>query len=267
VSGKRRVRDFQKTDPHLRDHPAFLKFTRTLGVNANLSHGILSGLWSFAFKFAHDGDLSRFEPEDIGSALGWDDLDVWSALVASGFVGKDGVLHDWHEWGGAIFFDRQREAQRKWDERNPSEQEQLSEDKTGQCPEEKRIDKKPPYSPPKGDERFEVFWAAYPPRPHNNRQKAVRAWNARIKAGEDADRLIAASRHYAIDRATQDPTYTLLAATFLGPDLRYETYVDPPKNGNGGNGGGQPPAPDGMRWAYIWDIEKNCSERKLVPDG
>jgi len=142
VSGTRRVRDFQKTDPHLRSHPSFLKFKRRLGVNSNLAHGILAGVWAFAFDFAHDGDISRFSAEDLAMALDWenDAEQTWTALHDSGFL-SDGVISDWAGWGGALFSERDSEARRKWDERkarkdentrNPSEQESMSADVQGQ---------------------------------------------------------------------------------------------------------------------------------------
>jgi hypothetical protein len=104
---------------------------------------------------------------------------------------------------------------------------------------------------------FENFWTAFPPKPHNNKKGAWRCWQTRLRAGEDKDRMIAASRHYALTRAALDPTFTMLAQTFLGPDLRYEAFVDPP-NGNGGNGHKE--APEGMRWATFVDYDERGHE-------
>jgi hypothetical protein len=132
----RRQRDWQKTDPHLRSHPAFVKFQRRLGCSATVAHGILTGLWSFAFRFAQDGDISRFSPEDLELALEWD-VDGPRVMTAlEGTFLKKGVIHDWEEWGGALFAKRKGDAERQWDsrearkKRNESEQEEVSHDVT-----------------------------------------------------------------------------------------------------------------------------------------
>ena len=85
---------------------------------------------------------------------------------------------------------------------------------------------------------FEQMWAAFPPKPHNNKKAAFRCWTTRLRAGEEPERMVAAARHYATSRAAKDPLFTMLASTFLGPDLRYEEYVDEQGgNGNGSHGG------------------------------
>jgi hypothetical protein len=136
VSGQRRVRSWQKADPHLRRHPSFLKFARLLDVNPNLANGILSGVWAFAFDFAPDGDLSRFDPDDLALSLDWemDGALVWRAMRDAGFLESGGIIADWESWGGAVFSDRKREAERKWDQRNLSEQENVSTGHTGTMP-------------------------------------------------------------------------------------------------------------------------------------
>jgi hypothetical protein len=136
VSGRRRVRDWQGTDPHLRQHPTFLKFRARLGVPVALAHGLLSGLWAFAFDFAHDGDVSRFSPEELSLGVGWEgDPQAFVDALSVGFV-VDGIIHDWESWGGRLFAERKADSERKWDERNKETlalQESLSTDKTGQC--------------------------------------------------------------------------------------------------------------------------------------
>lgn len=157
MSGARRSRDWQKTDPHLRRHPMFARFKAALGVSTTEAHGVLSGIWAFAFDFAHDGDLSRFTPDDIALAIEWDgDADkLWSAL-SIGFI-SDGALHHWHEWGGALFFTRKTDAERKWDARNSDMQGKVSSDVQGSpgtkrdnAPEKRREEKRdqePPLPP------------------------------------------------------------------------------------------------------------------------
>lgn len=267
MSGKRRVRDWQKTDPHLRSHPYFVKFKSRLGVSSNEAHGILSGLWAFAFNFAHDGDLSRFDAEDIALGVEWEgDPDALMAALAVGFV-NNGIIHDWYEWGGKLFGEHIEDAQRKYDSYH-SEQGKISTEKTGEnrrMPQRREEKKKPPsYSPLRG-EQFEVFWAIYPKRKGNNRRKTVAAWNARLRDGETPERMIAASRHYAEERSGKDETYTLMAATFLGRDLRYEEWVDPPRAVITGNGKPPEVPKDGYRWACYTNPYTNVDSWKEVP--
>jgi hypothetical protein len=147
----RRVRDFQKVDPHLRSHPAFLDLCCHLGSEPIVAHGLLSGLWAFAFKFCQNGDVGRFTGRQIAAAVGWaGEPDVMmTALRDSGFLTGD-VIHDWAEWGGALFTEREYESRMRWDrrhrekERNRDEQEDVSGDVRGQKrtvrPEESRVE-------------------------------------------------------------------------------------------------------------------------------
>ena len=60
---------------------------------------------------------------------------------------------------------------------------------------------------------FEAFWRAYPR--HDDKPDAFKAWKAAIKAGGDADAIIAGAERYAAERATENPKYTKYAATYL----------------------------------------------------
>jgi len=161
MTGKRRVRDWQATDPHLREHPYFKRLVRRLDVSPVMAHGLLSGLWAFGFRFAHDGDVSRFSAEDIAIAAGWEgDPDaMMDALTCSGFI-ENGVLHHWHEWGGRLFAERDAEAGGRWERRNRTKQEKVSGDVRGQtrtipdnAPEERRVEKKRVNPPPSTEQK------------------------------------------------------------------------------------------------------------------
>jgi len=69
---------------------------------------------------------------------------------------------------------------------------------------------------------FETFWAAYPPRPGHSKRRALRAWKARISDGVSPEAMTAGATKYAASRAGKDPTFTMHASTFLGPDRRFE---------------------------------------------
>ena len=108
---------WQKTDPTLRSHPTFLDLVAELDSTPILVDGLLSGLWRMAFTDAPDGDISRFKPRALARAVGWmGDCDVMlHALTDTGFLCEDDgrlVIHDWADWGGALFAERAANANR-----------------------------------------------------------------------------------------------------------------------------------------------------------
>jgi hypothetical protein len=62
-------------------------------------------------------------------------------------------------------------------------------------------------------ESFERFWRIYPRKVA--KEGARRAFEKALKAGADADVLIAGAQRYAIERQEQDPKYTKHPATWL----------------------------------------------------
>lgn len=85
---------------------------------------------------------------------------------------------------------------------------------------------KPPYPP-----KFEAFWSAYPR--HDEKRKAFRVWQARIRAGVKPDELVRAATLYAAKVAREGtlPKFVKLAATFLGPDEHWKESLStsPPR--------------------------------------
>lgn len=70
---------------------------------------------------------------------------------------------------------------------------------------------------------FEEVWKLYPKRPNNSKPKALKAWAARIHAGENPDTMLAGVQAYAayVDRGGIQPRFIKLGATFFGPDKPY----------------------------------------------
>lgn len=276
MGGSRRQRDWQKCDPHLRRHPAFIRFRDSLNIGDNEAHGILAGLWAFAFDFAQDGDLSRFSKEDVALSIGYQGSPE-QLFMSLGRHFLDGDrIRAWEEWGGALFTDRIGEAQRKWDQRNRSkrsEQEEVSTDvpgtsgdKMGQCgtvpPEKRRVEESrehlnPPSIPPTpsdqdddevlegdivtrvdGDALFDlVFWPSWPTGGSRKR--------ARLRflshSPEEMEAIITAAGHYTAH--VQALRFTVRAEYFVGGEKSYwEEWADGPpplaSNWFGGNGGG-----------------------------
>ncbi|WP_205191559.1 helix-turn-helix domain-containing protein [Burkholderia sp. LMG 13014] len=79
------------------------------------------------------------------------------------------------------------------------------------------------------DADFERAWSIYPKREGGNpKAAALKAWRARLREGEDAERLIAATGAYASAqrRAGNVGTrFVKLASTFFGPDRHYADFA------------------------------------------
>lgn len=79
------------------------------------------------------------------------------------------------------------------------------------------------------DPNFEEAWLAYPKREGgNSKAAALKAWQARIRDGEDPVRLVAATRAYAADLRQADrigTRFVKLASTFFGPDRHYADFA------------------------------------------
>jgi hypothetical protein len=73
---------------------------------------------------------------------------------------------------------------------------------------------------------FDVFWADYPKRAGGNpKGRARNAWNARIRDGAVPDAIIQGRNRYIAHLRAEGKLgtrYVMQAATFLGPDKRWE---------------------------------------------
>lgn len=97
----------------LREHPKLKRLARLLRVERPTAVGYLHYLWWWAMEYAPDGDLSRFDDEDVADATEWpgDPAELMGALRASGFM--DGSeLHDWKDYGEKLYRRRKANAER-----------------------------------------------------------------------------------------------------------------------------------------------------------
>lgn len=102
----------------LGNHPKTRKLCLLLGVTKPTAVGHLHYLWWWAFEYAQDGDLSRFDVLDIAIAGEWDgDPGAFvDALTSVGFLDRDGdalSIHDWADNGGKLIEKRKADAERK----------------------------------------------------------------------------------------------------------------------------------------------------------
>ncbi|MFL9890209.1 helix-turn-helix domain-containing protein [Paraburkholderia sp. RL17-381-BIF-C] len=82
------------------------------------------------------------------------------------------------------------------------------------------------------DEQFEQAWAAYPKRAgSNSKRDALKAWKARLAAGECFETLMSGVARYAKyceDTGKTGTEYVKMAATFFGPSRHFAEAWEPP---------------------------------------
>lgn len=100
-------------------HPKTVRLMRRLNVSKNEAIGIIHQLWWWAMDFAPDGDLTRFDAEEIAIAVDYDGdpAALMDALISSGWIDKNpetsGVsVHDWEHYGGKFLQRKLANAER-----------------------------------------------------------------------------------------------------------------------------------------------------------
>jgi hypothetical protein len=103
----------------LAQHPKTRKLARLLGVPIPTAIGHLHLLWHFALKYAPDGELSRFDWDDIENGVMWEGTpdEFCAQCIAAGWLDLDDVtevlsIHDWDEYGGKYITRKEANAQR-----------------------------------------------------------------------------------------------------------------------------------------------------------
>lgn len=113
--------------PNLRTNRKFVRLRRLLGNPSDRDLvGSLVMLWAQVFNESPTGDVSTWTDDEIADCAGWEETDVpgtsqgrhgtngtfRKALETSRFI-VAGHLHDWDEWGGYLYKQRQEQADRK----------------------------------------------------------------------------------------------------------------------------------------------------------
>lgn len=105
------------------DHPKAKRLAKRLGMAVPAAVGHLICLWTWCMTIAPDGDLSRFDPEDIEAAAGWGGEDGLFVVAATECrwlddTGSGLVIHDWADWAGTLVTRRANERKRSADRRS-----------------------------------------------------------------------------------------------------------------------------------------------------
>jgi hypothetical protein len=103
-------------------HPKTKRLARRLGLPIPTAVGYLACLWCWCLEYAQDGNLSRYDAEELADAAmyqGEDSEGFVIALIDAGFLEKvDGLqVHDWHDYAGRLVERRAANAKRMKDAR------------------------------------------------------------------------------------------------------------------------------------------------------
>lgn len=85
------------------DHPKFQRLQRRLSLTRFQAIGLLEALWHFTGRYAQQGDIGRWEDEEIAGWMEWngDSSELLETLVSCGWLDRHPVyrlvVHDWHE--------------------------------------------------------------------------------------------------------------------------------------------------------------------------
>lgn len=82
------------------EHPKFKRLAKLLGSPPTYHvAGILECLWYMTANFADDGNISKVGVDSFEAWMGWggEAGELWSTLIASGFLNDDGTVHDWYD--------------------------------------------------------------------------------------------------------------------------------------------------------------------------
>ncbi len=96
-------------------HPKTRKAARLAGVSVVTMVGHLHFLWWWSLDFAQDGDLARYDDDEIAEAAAWegDPEGFVAALLAAGFIDEGRALHDWDDYAGKLVEQRRANADRQ----------------------------------------------------------------------------------------------------------------------------------------------------------
>ena len=95
-----------EVNSELRNCPQLFELAELLGVPLPEALGVLIDLWLWALDVAPDGDLNRFNSEDIARVLEWDGdaKNLIPALKKSGFLDENNVICARDKYSGELLY-------------------------------------------------------------------------------------------------------------------------------------------------------------------
>jgi len=244
----------------LRAHPKTRKAARALDIPPVHVIGHLHALWHWALDLADDGDLSKFDADDLAIGAEWegDPQQFVDALVDCGFGGgpgfleRDGaygdpedgltgalVLHDWWAYAGKLVSRRQRDRKRKSEARSDTTPEDVRGTSNGQAQDvgrtagksHTRPDPTQPdqTEPDLTEDHLAKFGEVYPRKDGmkwggTSLGQVRKSW---LKlTGDDREAALAGAKHYADYVAQPGAPIVAMATTWLNQQ-RWEQFQEP----------------------------------------
>jgi len=104
-----------KIDIDLINHPKTKKLARNLDISIPAAIGHLISIWTWSMKYAEDGNLGKYDQDQMASAAIWvaDSTEFVSAMIDANFLENDFRLHDWQDFAGALLEKRAANAERE----------------------------------------------------------------------------------------------------------------------------------------------------------
>lgn len=99
-------------------HPKFCRLMRRLSLSKFSTVGVLESLWMMAAQFTDDGDLTRFDAEDIAAYIDWPDEPqrLIDALVECGWLDQSDhqlMVHDFADHAPHFVSERLRKREQR----------------------------------------------------------------------------------------------------------------------------------------------------------
>lgn len=227
------------------NHPKTLRLARKLNISVPAAVGHLHLLWHWALDHAPDGDVSRYDADDLAIGAMWegDPAEFVAALIAcgpggsAGFLEVDLKLHDWSEHGGR--YERRVAAAKKaattrWNMQTQCEgnadalQTECVSDAQRNAEERREENTPTPPAPVRDvpDDDFDRFWQQYPRK--LVRKEALKAWR-QVTKSTDAEVIISGLGAWCSywRRLKTQPQHIPHASTWL----RQERWNEQPQGG------------------------------------
>jgi len=211
------------------NHPKTIELAVQLGVCIPQAIGHLELLWAFVAQKTPRGNIGRWSDAVIAHAAQWsEEPEAFAkALIVSGFCDEHDehriVIHDWSEHCPNWVRAKLKKERKEFISTDLSKD--LSKDITSHYKPSQAKGSKNMSDSGEPDAEYQKARKAYKPRnPNDNNKRAVKAWNARIRAKiPPADLQAGIDRYMAQCVANQTPPNKIMhMSTFLNGDEHWK---------------------------------------------
>ncbi len=210
---------------YMSDHPKTRRLARKLVMPVPHVVGHLHLLWHWCMTYAQDGDLTKYDAEEIAFGMMWEDEPekLIEALVACRFLDSANgrlTVHNWDEYGGKRLRAMQNDASRKRKARQKeaektSGQQQPVQDIPAEIPAQPQtsagrpnnasaVQEMPEQADSSFDQQADAFFSALV-------TSDGRKGDVRVQRREEENREDKSTGEYSVARARAGDAYSLLA--------------------------------------------------------